>query len=165
MFSHCLRKIGLSLTSRSRKRLIVKVGSSTSPALASARASSTCPSWLRAAARRIWAAGEFGLAPTDWLTTRVGTQVGALAHKVRQIEAIARLVDQEGCFRRALVGYFAGPNSTPRRSFSTWLLEWVFADRGRVQEKVPCCDACCGRMIKRRGQLGFVQDVLASGSS
>ena len=88
----------------------------------------------------------------------------ALAHKVRQLEAIARLVGQVGCFRRALVGYFAGPQKAPRRSISTWLLEWVFADRRRVRERAACCDACCRRMIRRRGQLGFVQSVLTSSS-
>ena len=93
-------------------------------------------------------------------SSRLDTRADALAHKVRQIEAIARLVGQDGCFRRALVGYFAGPKATPRRSISTWLLEWVFADRGMVRKEAACCDACCRRMIRRRGQLGFVQRAL-----
>jgi ATP-dependent DNA helicase RecQ len=96
---------------------------------------------------------------------RPDTQAAALAHKVRQIDAIARLIGQDGCFRRALSGYFAGPHKAPRRSISTWLMEWVFADRGIQRNKVACCDACCQHMIKRRGQIGFIQNVLGSGSS
>ena len=45
-------------------------------------------------------------------SARLDIRADALAHKVRQIEAIARLVGLDGCFRRALVGYFAGPKRT-----------------------------------------------------
>ena len=43
-------------------------------------------------------------------SARLDTQTEALAHKARQIEAIARLVGQDGCFRGALVNRpgFAG---------------------------------------------------------
>ena len=85
----------------------------------------------------------------------------ALGHKAGQIEAIARLVSQDGCFRRALVGYFAGSKVAPRRSISTWLLEQVFAERGTDRKKVACCDACCRRQIRRQGQFDFVQSVLS----
>ena len=95
---------------------------------------------------------------------RHDTQKEALAHKVRQIGAIGRLVGQEGCFRRALVGYFAGSKAVPRQSLSTRLLEWVFADRRIVRKKVDCCDACCRRTIGRRGPLGFVHSVLTDNS-
>ena len=57
-----------------------------------------------------------------------------------------------------------GGSKKSRRSFPTWLLEWVFSDPGITRKKVACCDACCRRMINRRGQLGFVQSVLLSGS-
>ena len=90
-------------------------------------------------------------------------QTEVLAHKVQQIETMARLAHQGGCFRRELIGHFEGSKKS-RRSFSTWLLEWVFSDPGIAREKVACCDACSRRMIKRRGQLGFVQSVLRSGS-
>ena len=90
-------------------------------------------------------------------------QTEALAHKVQQIETMARLAHQDGCFRRELIGYFAGSKKS-RRSFSTWLLEWVFSDPGITRKKVACCDACSRRMIKRRGQLGYVQSVLVSRS-
>ena len=53
----------------------------------------------------------------------------------------------------------------PSPQHLTWLLEWVFADRGVARKNAACCDACCRRMIRRRGQLGFVQSVLLSGSS
>jgi ATP-dependent DNA helicase RecQ len=91
---------------------------------------------------------------------RPDTRAAALAHKIRQIEDIARLVRQEGCFRRALVGYFAGPQKPPRRSISMWLLEWVFADRRIDRNKAPCCDACCRRTIEGRGHLSFIHGVL-----
>ena len=37
----------------------------------------------------------------------------ALTHKVRQIEAIARLADREGSLRQALIGYFCGITNSP----------------------------------------------------
>ena len=90
-------------------------------------------------------------------------QTEALNHKVRQIETMARLARRDGCFRRELLGYFAGSKKS-RRSFATRLLEWVFSDPGIIRKKVGCCDDCCRRMIKRRGQLGYVQSVLVSRS-
>ena len=62
-------------------------------------------------------------------------QTAALAHKHQQIETMARLVGQEGCFRQALIGYFAGSEKASRRSFSTWLLEWVFAETAKRRKK------------------------------
>ena len=50
-------------------------------------------------------------------------QTAPFAHKVQQIEVMARL-DQDGCFRQTLVGYCRIRKASPR-SFSTWLLEWV----------------------------------------
>jgi superfamily II DNA helicase RecQ len=89
-------------------------------------------------------------------------QPAALAHKHQQIEAIARLVEQEGCFRQTLIDYFTGSEKASRRSFSTWLLEWVFAERAKLGKKVACCDACCRRAMQRWGELGYVQNVLAT---
>jgi superfamily II DNA helicase RecQ len=87
-------------------------------------------------------------------------QMQALAHKHQQIETMARLVGQEGCFRKMLVGYFEGSRKVSRKSFSMWLLERVFAERAQRRRKVACCDACSRRMIKRRGELGHVQGIL-----
>src|SRR5262249_33396102 len=50
-------------------------------------------------------------------------QTAVLAHKYRQIDDMARLVRQEGCFRQTLIGYFGGSEKGSRRSFSTRLLE------------------------------------------
>ena len=91
-------------------------------------------------------------------------RAAALAHKHQQIETMARLAGQEGCFRQTLIGYFAGSGKASRRSFSMWLLEWVFAEPAIRGKKVACCDACSRRMIKRRGELGYVQEVLANRS-
>ena len=90
-------------------------------------------------------------------------QTEALAHKVQQIETMARLAQQDGCFRRELVGYFEGSKKS-RRSFSTWLLELVFSDPGITRKKVACCDACSRSMIKQQGPLGYVRSVLVSRS-
>ena len=49
-------------------------------------------------------------------------------------------------------------------SFSMRLLEWVFAEPAIRGKKVACCDACSRRLIKRRGELGYVQEVLANRS-
>ena len=88
------------------------------------------------------------------------TRASALAHKRRQISNLASLLGQHGCFRRALINYFEGSQQTPRKSISVWLLEWIFSDREKSRTKVPCCDACCQRAIKRRGQLVYVQEIL-----
>jgi ATP-dependent DNA helicase RecQ len=88
-------------------------------------------------------------------------QTAALAHKHQQIETIARLVEQESCFRQTLISYFTGSEKASRRSLSTWLLEWVFAESSKRLKKVACCDACCRDMIMRRGELGYVQAILA----
>ena len=82
-------------------------------------------------------------------------------HKVAQIYQMVRLTTTVGCFREALVGYFTGPKRSVRRSFSTWLLEFVFADRGVRQQEVMCCDACQQLLIDRQGPLAFVNTVLA----
>jgi RecQ family ATP-dependent DNA helicase len=86
-------------------------------------------------------------------------QVSALKHKRRQISNLAGLLVEHGCFRQALVGYFEGPPQKTQ-SLSGRLLEWVFANHEKVRKKVLCCDACCHRAIERRGQLGYVQDLL-----
>jgi hypothetical protein len=86
-------------------------------------------------------------------------QAAALAHKYRQIEAMAGLVRQEGCFRQALIGYFAGSEKGSRRSFSTRLLEWVFAEPATPRKKIACCDACCRDAIKQWGGIGYVSNV------
>lgn len=82
-------------------------------------------------------------------------------HKAAQIYKMARLTTTVGCFRGALVGYFTGPKRPVRRSFSTWLLEFVFADRGVRQQEVMCCDSCQQLLIDRQGPLAFVNTVLA----
>ncbi len=89
-------------------------------------------------------------------------QTAALAHKHQQIETIASLVGQEGCFRQTLISYFTGSGKASGRSFSTWLLEWIFAESAKRQKKVACCDACCRRIILRRGELAYVQLILAT---
>jgi ATP-dependent DNA helicase RecQ len=88
-------------------------------------------------------------------------QTAALEHKVRQITAMARLAAHEGCFRRALIRYFEGPQESVRRTFSAWLLEWFFADRNKPPQKVACCDACCRALIEKSGEMGHIQLVLA----
>jgi ATP-dependent DNA helicase RecQ len=86
-------------------------------------------------------------------------QAAALDHKYRQIEDMAGLVKQEGCFRQTLIGYFEGSEKGSRRSFSTWLLEWVFAEPATRQKNAVCCDACCRDVIKRWGGIGYVSKV------
>ncbi len=83
-------------------------------------------------------------------------QTAALAHKYRQIDDVAGLVRQEGCFRQTLIGYFEGSEKGSRRSFSTRLLEWVFAESATAEKEIVCCDACCRDVIKRWGEIGYV---------
>ena len=59
----CLRKTGLSLSKRPRKRRIVNVGSSASPAWTSALASSCLSKLARAAANQKWVSGKSRLSP------------------------------------------------------------------------------------------------------
>jgi len=86
--------------------------------------------------------------------------LAASNHKIAQIDRMARLTTIHGCFRESLVGYFTGPKRPVRRSFSTWLVELVFSDRGGRQQKVVCCDACQRRLIERQGSIAFVNEVL-----
>ena len=89
----------------------------------------------------------------------------ALKHKAAQIDRMARLATSQGCFREALVGYFTGPGRTERRSFSTWLLELIFASRGVAVDKAPCCDWCQQRLISREGPLVSIKMVLGSSAN
>ena len=86
----------------------------------------------------------------------------ALSHKCAQIDQMAGLAMTGGCFRKALVGYFTGPERQTRRSFSTWLLELVFADREVRQREVACCDACQRLLIDQKGPTAFVNEVLSA---
>jgi ATP-dependent DNA helicase RecQ len=87
-------------------------------------------------------------------------QTAALAHKYRQIDDMAGLVRQEGCFRQTLIGYFEGSEKGSRRSFSIRLLEWVFAEPATTEKEIICCDACCRDVIKGWGEIGYVSKVL-----
>jgi ATP-dependent DNA helicase RecQ len=86
-------------------------------------------------------------------------QTAVLAHKYRQIDDMVGLVRQEGCFRQTLIGYFEGSEKGSRRSFSTRLLEWVFAEPTTRGKEVICCDSCCRDVIKRWGEIGYVSKV------
>jgi ATP-dependent DNA helicase RecQ len=86
--------------------------------------------------------------------------LAASDHKVAQIYQMARLTTIDGCFREALLGYFTGPKQPVRRSFSTWLSELAFADRGVRQREMACCEACQQRLIDRQGPTAFVNGVL-----
>jgi len=68
-------------------------------------------------------------------------------------------VRQEGCFRQTLIGYFEGSEKGTRRSFSTRLLEWVFAEPATRGKNVVCCDACCRDVIEQWGEIGYVSKV------
>jgi superfamily II DNA helicase RecQ len=95
-------------------------------------------------------------------TARLPTAEAAAArsHKTAQIDKMASTATSSGCFRESLAGYFTGPKRVARRSFSTWLLELLFADRAVRQQKVICCDACQQRLILRQGPFAFVRKVL-----
>jgi len=87
----------------------------------------------------------------------------ALLHKRQQVLNLAGLLGQAGCFRKALVSYFEGPQRRPRKSLSTRLLEWLFTDRDKALTKSPCCDACFRKEIQRRGQFKQVEYLLSAG--
>jgi RecQ family ATP-dependent DNA helicase len=96
---------------------------------------------------------------SDGAQLDAANQAAALDHKYRQIEAMAGLVRQEGCFRQTLISYFEGSKKGSCRSFSTWLLEWVFAEPATDGKNIACCDACCRRVIKQWGEIGYVSKV------
>jgi hypothetical protein len=64
-----------------------------------------------------------------------------------------------------IVGYFSGSRRAARKSFSTWLLELVFASREVAKDKVRCCDRCEQRLISREGQLSSVEKVLGTSAT
>lgn len=86
----------------------------------------------------------------------------ALRHKHEQIAVMASMARKSACFRKALVGYFEGPEKVTRRSISTRIMEWVFADARRNQSRVACCDGCHQVEIVKKGRLNFIRKVLAS---
>jgi len=96
---------------------------------------------------------------SDGAQLDAANHAAALDHKYRQIEDMAGLVRQEGCFRQTLIRYFAGSEKGSRRSFSTRLLEWVFVEAATRGKNVVCCDACCHDVIKRWGEIGYVSKV------
>jgi hypothetical protein len=96
---------------------------------------------------------------SDGAQLDAANQAAALDHKYRQIKDMAGLVTQEGCFRQTLISYFAGAKKGSRRSFSTKLLEWVFAEPATGGKNVVCCDACCRGVIKQWGEIGYVSKV------
>src|SRR5262249_51831550 len=99
---------------------------------------------------------------SDGAQLDASSQSAALAHKYQQIETMARLAGEGGCFRQTLIGYFTGPEKASRHSLSAWLLERVFAEPAVRGKKVACCDACCRRVIKRWGEIGYVEGVLGA---
>jgi hypothetical protein len=96
---------------------------------------------------------------SDGAQLDAANQAAALDHKYQQIKDMAGLVRQEGCFRQTLIGYFEGAKKGSRRSFSTKLLEWVFAEPATGGKNVVCCDACCRGVLKQWGEIGFVSKV------
>ena len=86
----------------------------------------------------------------------------ALQYKHDQIAVMANIMRNSVCFRKALVGYFEGPAKVTRKSISTRILEWVFADAGRSQSQVACCDGCHQVAIIKKGKLSFIREVLGS---
>lgn len=84
----------------------------------------------------------------------------AIAQRKHQIADMARLVRGRGCFRRAVVGYFAGPEAAAPRSLARRILDWTFSERIRATRSNHCCDACDARTIERVGWLGYVATVL-----
>lgn len=95
---------------------------------------------------------------------RLSDEVAAVAlrYKHRQIASIAKMAHARTCFRRALLGYFKGPERFRRKSISTRIMEWVFVDTGRNQSQVACCDGCHRAVIAQQGNLNFIQKVLGS---
>src|SRR5262249_44576727 len=96
---------------------------------------------------------------SDGAQLDAASQAAALAHKYRQIDAMAGLVRQEGCFRQTLISYFEGLEKGSRRSLFTRLLEWVFAEPATGGKNIVCCDACCRDVIKQWGEIGYVSKV------
>ena len=90
-------------------------------------------------------------------------QERALAHKHAQIARMAELAQQDTCFRQALITHFEGGKHKARRSFSMWLLEWIFADRAKTRKGVACCDFCHARAVEKQGQVRFVESVASTG--
>jgi len=88
----------------------------------------------------------------------------ALAHKQRQINTVASMVEDRGCLREALVQYFSESQKPVRRSLSRRLIEWVFAERTSSVKKVACCDSCSLQQIQQLGELRYVQSLFDSKS-
>jgi hypothetical protein len=87
-------------------------------------------------------------------------QAEALAHKHAQIDQMVELAEKQACFRQLIISHFEDAKHA-RRDFSTWLFEWIFADRTKTVRAGPCCDFCHSKRITNRSHLQFVEEVMA----
>jgi len=76
----------------------------------------------------------------------------------REIDDMAGLVRQ-GAASGNIDWLFRRIRKSSRRSFSTRLLGWVFAEPAAPEKEMVCCDACCRDVIKRWGETGYVSKV------
>lgn len=87
----------------------------------------------------------------------------ARQHRLLQIDQVSSLMREETCYRQGLLDYFGGA-TRHRRSFATWLLEWLFARKSRVRRTAHCCDHCDrGKKPATRAYVARV--VSASGTA
>lgn len=94
--------------------------------------------------------------------SRLNDEDGArmLDHRMRQIEQASSMLRERICFRQSGRAYFDDSATANRKTFSEWVLQWVFgAPHAKVHHKA-CCDFCDAKLIAKRGRLAYAAWVL-----
>jgi ATP-dependent DNA helicase RecQ len=83
--------------------------------------------------------------------------------RTRQIDQASCMLRSQECFRRSVLAYFGDTAVSNPKSFSEWLLEWVFGAKPIKASHTACCDSCDARTITKRGRLAYAARVIGKG--
>ena len=86
-----------------------------------------------------------------------------LSLRTRQIDLVSDMLSAPRCFRRSVREYFGDAVVSSRRSFSEWLLDWVFGTAPVKGHHEACCDHCDAERIAKRGRLAYAAWIIGKG--
>lgn len=83
----------------------------------------------------------------------------------REIDQLGDMLRSPGCFRKVIRAYFGQAEVQSRRTFSEWLIDWVFGSREPKVSQIACCDSCDAEWIRRHGALSYVASNVGSAAN
>lgn len=83
-----------------------------------------------------------------------------LDHRSRQIEQASTMLRERKCFRQSGKAYFDDTATANRKTFSEWLIHWVFGETPAKVHHDACCDFCDAKLIAKGGRLAYAAWVL-----